>query len=114
MTNNNTMIARTFEVVFLVSAFVLPGCAADAASELTPPAAQTWKEIAPSELRITPAKPEAQTPKPKESAQPPPADPLRTESRTPETGAAARAADPKDPSGAIIIKAPPTGAGNKP
>jgi len=48
----------------------------------------------------------------KESARPP-AKPAPGESRTPEEAAAARAADPKDPSGALIIREP-AGTGAKP
>jgi hypothetical protein len=105
------MIVRTFEAGLI--AVVLSGCVADAANLMNPPAPQTSKQIAPSELKIAPANPKAPARKPKQSAQPP-ADASRTESQTPEGGAAARAADPKDPSGAIIIRVPGTGAGDKP
>jgi hypothetical protein len=59
------------------------------------------------EPKDAPLKVPASEPK-KESAQPP-VTPTPTESRTPEE-ASQRAADPKDPSGALII-APPIGSG---
>jgi hypothetical protein len=110
---NRILIAQVLSVGCAAAAFALSGCAANAPMTMNPPAAQGWKEIAPSELKIAPAKPEASTPKQKQSAQPP-VDPAHAESRTPQERAEARAADPKDASGAIIIKVPVAGTGVKP
>ena len=97
-------IVRFFGVGFVIAGFALSAFAADTPTTINPSSSQRLKEIAPSELKIAPAKPEASEPKQKESARPP-AKPAPAESRTPEE-AAARAADPKDPSGALIIKKP--------
>jgi hypothetical protein len=104
-------MVRSFGFGFVIAGFALPALAADAPTTIDPPSSQTLKEIAPSELRIAPTKPVASEPKQKESARPP-AKPAPAESRTPEE-AAARAADRKDPSGALIIKGP-AGTGAKP
>jgi hypothetical protein len=104
-------IMRSFGVGFVIAGFALSAFAADAPTTINPPSSQPLKEIAPSELKIAPAKPAAAEQKQKESARPP-ATPAPAESRTPEE-AAARAADPKDPSGALIIKGP-AGTGAKP
>jgi hypothetical protein len=84
---------------------------ADDPMPTSPPKSQSSKEIAPSELKVAPVPPGPPEPKPKESARPP-VKPAPTESRTPEE-AAQRAADPKDPSGALIIQKP-VGTGGKP
>ena len=105
-------VVRSLGFSFVVTAFALSACAGDAPTTKNPPTSQSWKEIAPSELKIAPAKPEAPAPKQTNSA-PSPANPGLAESRTPEEAASARAADPKDPSGAIIIKVP-AGTGAKP
>lgn len=97
-------MVRSFGVGLVVAGFALSACAADTPPAINPPSSESLKEIAPSELKIAPAKPEALEPKQKESARPP-AKPVPAESRTPEE-AASRAADPKDPSGALIIKGP--------
>ena len=55
------------------------------------------------------AKPASPTPPKKEETIHAPVTPVPAESRTPEE-AAARAADPKDPSGALIVQ-PPLGSG---
>jgi hypothetical protein len=102
---------RSFGVGFVFAGFALSAFAADAPTIINPPSSKSLKEISPSELKITPTKPEASEPKQKESARTP-AKPAPAESRTPEE-AEARAVDPKDPSGAIIIKAP-AGTGGKP
>ena len=52
------------------------------------------------------AAPEANTPSKKEESTRAPVQPAPAESRTPEE-AAKRAADPKDPSGALILAPPP-------
>ena len=97
-------------VGIIVAALALSACAADPAMKINPPLVQPFKEIAPSEIQITPTKPEASAPKPTGSARPP-VKPAPAESRNPEV-ASARAADPKDPSaGAIIIKVPATTGG---
>ena len=96
-----------------VTGLALSSCAANAPTATNSPTSQAWKEIAPSELKIEPAKPEASAPKQKQSAQPP-VDPALAESRTPQERAEARAADPKDASGAIILKVPVTGTATKP
>jgi len=101
---------RTLVMGFVAAVYALPACAADNATAINPPSLQRLKEISPSELKITPATPDAPAPTQTESARPP-ANPALAESRTPEEAAQARAADPKDPSaGAIIIKVPVTGA----
>ena len=97
-------IVRSLGIGFVIAGFALSAFAADTPTTINPPSSQPLKEIAPSELKIAPTKPEASEPKQKESARPP-AKPAPAESRTPEE-AAARAADPKDPSGALIIKKP--------
>jgi outer membrane biosynthesis protein TonB len=104
-------IVQSFGVGFVIAGVALSAFAADAPTAINPPSSQPLKEIAPSELKVAPAKPEASEPKQKESARPG-AKPAPAESRTPED-AAARAADPKDPSGALIIKVP-AGTGAKP
>jgi hypothetical protein len=69
---------------------------------------ESWRSAAASAPAISPA-PEPASPEPKKKELTPPSpNPVSVESRTPEE-AAARAADPKDPSGALIIK-PPQGA----
>lgn len=110
---NRLKFAQVLSMGCAATGFALSGCAANDPMTMNPPAAQGWKEIAPSELKIAPAKPEASAPKQKQSAQPP-VDPALAESRTPEDRAAARAADPKDASGAIIIKVPTAGTATKP
>ena len=102
---------RSFGVGFVIAGFAWSAFAADTPITINPPSSRSLKEISPSELKIAPAKPEASEPKQKESARPP-AKPAPAESRTPEE-AAARAADPKDPSGALIIREP-AGTGAKP
>ena len=100
-------IVRTFRAGFVIAGFALSACAADTPTSINPRSSQPLKEIAPSELKIAPTKPGASDPKRKDSAQPAPAA-----SGTPEE-ATKRAADPKDPSGALIIRAP-AGTGAKP
>lgn len=112
-TKKNFNMARALGVSFILTSSVLSSCAADSQNAAASPASKTWKEIAPSELNIVPAKPTSSAPKQKESAQPP-VDPARAESRTEEEKATARAADPRDSSGVGIIKIPVTGAGGKP
>ena len=102
---------RSFGVGFVIAGFALSACAADTPPTINSPSSRPLKEISPSELKIAPAKPEVPELKQKESARPP-AQPAPAESRTPEE-AAARAADPKDPSGALIIREP-AGTGAKP
>jgi len=104
-------IVRSFRAGFVIAGFALSACAADTPTAMNPPSSQSLKEIAPSELKIAPTTPAASEPKQKESARPP-AKPAPAQSRTPED-AAARAADPKDPSGALIIREP-AGTGAKP
>ncbi len=82
----------------------LSACAADPLVPMIPSASQPMKEIAPSELKIPAPKPGTSGSTRQDTTQ----APVRVapaESRTPEE-ASARAADPKDPSGAIIIKVP--------
>ena len=110
---NHTSIVQTLSVGFVVTCLTLSSCAADVQTAIDLPASETWKEIAPSELKIVPTRPETSVPKQKESGQPP-VDPARAESRTPQERAEARAADPKDSSGVGIIKIPVTGTGSKP
>jgi hypothetical protein len=105
------IIMRSFGVGFVIAGFALPAFAADTSTIINPPSSERLKEISPSEVKIAPAKPEASEPKQKESARPP-VKPAPAEPGTPEA-AAARAADPKDPSGALIIRAP-AGTGAKP
>lgn len=102
---------RSFGVGFVIAGFALSACAADTSTTTSQPSSRSLKEISPSELKTAPAKPEASEPRQKESARPP-ATPAPAQSRTPEE-AAARAADPKDPSGALIIREP-AGTGAKP
>ena len=102
---------RSFGVGFIIAGFALSAFAADTPTTINPPSAERLKEISPSELKIAPTNPEASEPRQKESARPP-VTPAPAESRTPEE-AAARAADPKDPSGALIIREP-SGTGAKP
>jgi cytoskeletal protein RodZ len=97
-------IVQSFGVGFVIAGFALPAFAADIPTAINPPSSQSLKEIAPSELKVAPTKPEASEPKQKESARPP-EKPAPAEPGTPEA-AAARAADPKDPSGALIIREP--------
>ncbi len=104
-------IVQSFAVGLVIAGCALPAFAADTPTSMNPSSSQSLKEISPSELKIAPSKPEASEPKQKESARQP-ATPAPAESRTPEA-AAARAADPKDASGALIIKAP-AGTGAKP
>ena len=111
MKRSVSIVRYTIGVGFVIAGFALSGCAADTPTTINPPSSESLKEIAPSELKIAPTKPEASEPKQKESARLP-ARPAPAESRNPEE-AAARAADPKDPSGALIIKEP-AGTGAKP
>ena len=110
MNRSKGVVQYSIQVGFVIAGFALSACAADMPGAMNSAPAEGLKEIAPSDLKIAPTKPEASEPK-KESTRPP-AKPAPAESRTPEE-AAARAADPKDPSGAIIIKAP-AGTGGKP
>ena len=98
---------RLFGVGFVIAAFALSACASETPTTINSPSSQSLKEIAPSELKMAPTKPEASESKQQESAKSAPAA-----SSTPEE-AATRAADPKDPSGALIIRAP-AGTGAKP
>lgn len=95
---------RSFRVGFVIAGFAWSAFAADTPTIMNPRSSRPLKEISPSELKIAPAKPNALESKQKESARSP-AKPAPAESRTPEE-AAARAADPKDPSGALIIRGP--------
>ena len=104
MMKRSMSIVRSFGVGFIIAGFALSAFAADTPTTINPPSSQRLKEISPSELKTAPTKPEALKPKQKESARPL-AKPRPSESRTPEE-AAARAADPKDPSGALIIREP--------
>lgn len=97
-------------IVFVIASWALSACGADTPTSIEAPASQGPKDIAPAELKIAPPNPQPSEPKEKESG--PPAKPAPAESRTPEE-AARRAADPKDPSGALIIEKP-IGAGSKP
>ena len=97
---------------FAVVALALPVYAADIPTAISSPPLQRLKEISPSELKIVPTVPESPAPTQKESAR----RSTTTEpaaSRTAEEAAQARAANPKDTSGAIIIKVP-AGTGAKP
>src|SRR5688572_11551396 len=96
---------------FVIASLVVPAYAADDPTRIAPPKSQSSKEIAPSELKVAPVPPGPPEPKKKESTRPP-VKPAPAEARTPEE-AAARAADPKDPSGALIIQKP-AGTGAKP
>ena len=90
---------------FAVVALALPAYAADIPTAINPPPLQRLKEISPSELKVVPTVPESPAPMQKDSVRPPAtADPAA--SRTAEEAAQARAANPKDTSGAIIIKVP--------
>jgi hypothetical protein len=104
-------IVRPLGVGFVIAGFALSACAVDTPTAIDPPPSQSLKEIAPSELKTAPPMPESSEPKQKESARAP-VKPTPVESRTAEE-AATRAADPKDPSGALIIKEP-AGTGAKP
>lgn len=95
---------------FVIASWVLLACGADTPTKIEAPASQGPKDIAPSELKIVPPNPQPSESQEKESG--PSAKPAPAESRTPEE-AARRAADPKDPSGALIIEKP-VGAGSKP
>ena len=96
---------RLLEFGFVASALALPVFAADIPTAINPPSLQRLKEISPSELKIVPTAPEASAPVQKESARPS-ATPEPAASRTAEEASEARAANPKDTSGAIIIKVP--------
>ena len=95
----------------LIASLAVPAYAADEPARNTPAKSQGSKEIAPSELKVAPVPPGPPEPQKKESTRPP-VKPAPAEARTPEE-AAARAADPKDPSGALIIQKP-AGPGGKP
>jgi hypothetical protein len=99
----------TFGMCFVVAGFALSACAAENATTIHAQSSPRLKEISPSELKMGPMTPETSAPKQTESARPP-ANPAPAEISTPEEAAQARAADPKDTSGAIIIKVPVTGA----
>jgi hypothetical protein len=94
-------ITQLIGIAFFVACSALAACAAEPP---TPSLSGPLKEVAPSELKIPPPKPEPREAKPKESTQAP-VKPAPAESRTPEE-ATERAADPKDPAGANIIKVP--------
>ena len=96
---------------FVIASLASPAYAAEVPTQGTPPSSQSPKDIAPSELKVAPVPPGPPEPKKKESTRPP-VKPAPAEARTPEE-AAARAADPKDPSGALIIQKP-VGSGGKP
>ena len=85
-----------------------------AGTGLSASAAETTLPLAESETTAAPKAPpsESESSKAKQKSAPPAAEPAPAESRTPEE-AAARAADPEDPSGALIIKTPGA-AGAKP
>ncbi len=101
---------QSLRVIIAFTGLALSSCATEFQTAMTPSTSKTWKEIAPSELKIAPARSEATAPRQKESAQPP-TDPSSNAARTPEEGATARAADPKDSSGVGIIKVPVLGTG---
>jgi hypothetical protein len=83
--------------------FVIAGTGLSApAAETTLPSAESATTAAP---KAPPSKSEGS--KAKQKSARPPAKPAPAESRTPEE-ASARAADAKDPSGALIIKTPGT------
>ena len=103
---------RLFGLGFVVVGFTLSACATDTPTAINPASSNPLKDIAPSELKIAPAVPAASAPKQKESAREPAAV-TPGASPTAEEAAAARAADPKDASGANIMKAPAT-TGAKP
>lgn len=92
-----------------VAGIAVTACGADTQTTAGRPPSQSLREISPSGLKIVPMAPEASAPIQTEAARPP-ANPALTESRTSEEAAQARAADPKDASGANIIKVPFTGA----
>src|SRR5687768_1849330 len=94
---------------FVIACWGLSACAADTPGAIERPSAQGAKDIAPSELKIAPSKSQPSEAREKESARPP-ANPAPAEARTPEE-ATRRAADTKDPSGALIIEKPPGTAG---
>jgi hypothetical protein len=78
------------------------------AAETTLPSAESAPTAAP---KAAPS--ESESSKAKQKSARPAAEPAPTESPTPEE-ASAHAADPKDPSGALIIKTPGVAAGAKP
>jgi len=94
---------------FVIACSALSACAVDTPGGIEPTSAQGVKDIAPSELKIAPPKSQPSNAREKESAHPP-AQPAPAEARTQED-AVKRAADPKDPSGALIIEKPPGAAG---
>lgn len=100
---------RILGLGFVIIGLTLPACATHTPTAINPAASKPSNDIAPSELKIAPA---TATPKQTESIRIP-ATVVPSTSRTAEEAASARAADPKDASGAIIIKAP-TATGAKP
>ena len=96
---------RILGLGFVIIGLTLPACATHTPTAINPAASKLSNDIAPSELKIAPATPAAATPKQTESIRIP-ATVVPSTSRTAEEAASARAADPKDASGAIIIKAP--------
>jgi len=96
---------RSFGMYFVIAGYTLSAFAADIPTQIHPQSLPRLKEISPSELKIAPAKPGASPPKQNAAARPA-VNPALGVSRAPDEAAAARAADRKDPSGAIIIKGP--------
>ena len=102
---------QPIRAALVIASLAMPTYAADDPNRTPAPKSHRSKEIAPSELKVAPVPPGPPEPKKKESVRAP-VKPAPAESRTPEE-AAARAADPKDPSGALIIQKP-AAPGGKP
>jgi hypothetical protein len=96
---------RLLGLCFVILGLTLTACAAYTPTAINPVSSKPMNDIASSELKIVPAAPATSAPKQTESARIPAAVPPDT-SRTAEEAASARAADPKDASGANIIRAP--------
>ena len=82
------------------AAVVLGACAVESGSIVQPAAAPTERAAVPRSTETL-----AQDPESKKESTRPPVAPVPAESRTPEK-ATQRAADPKAPTGALIIKPP--------
>jgi hypothetical protein len=100
----NTNLIRHWAVIgsAMAGAVLFAACAETAQINGQPRAGSSQSEVA-AAAASEPSTPEAKT---KESVRPP-VKPVPVESKTPED-AALRAADPKDPSGALIVL-PPAG-----
>lgn len=94
-----------FGIAIAIASMGLSACGAEPARPKTA-AAQAMQPTVPFEPMTAPAKPESSKPAPKKESSQPAGKSAAPDSGTAEEVATKRAADPKDPSGALIIEKP--------